>query len=180
MSGADGAADTDFFGALRDADEHHIHDDDAAHNGGDGTDHDENAEEGSADALPQGEIALGGADKKVIFLIGGVMTAGTESDGGFVLSGLIGTGIVSGFHFDGEAVAGAAKLQERTQGDDEELILILPEDGADFFESADYEEFFIGGADGAPMGLASGKNSCTRLSPMRQTLALWESSTSVK
>src|SRR6185437_13297822 len=157
LGGADGAPDADLLGALGDADELDVHDDDAAHHGGDGTDHDEDGEEGGADALPEGDVAVGRADEEVVVGAGLVVTSRAKCAAGVVLRGGERALAVFGFGLNGEAAVAAAHLEIGAQGDDDEVVLVLAEDAADLLEGSDDGELLGIGANGVAQRVFGGE-----------------------
>ena len=75
LRGAHRAAHADLARTLGDAHQHHVHDDDSAHHRRDGAHHHEHREERSADALPQRDITLRGADEEAVVFARRVVTA---------------------------------------------------------------------------------------------------------
>src|SRR5215472_7661306 len=72
---AHGAAHADLLASRAHADQHHVHDDNAAHHYGNHADQDEDGKESRADAPPQGHIALFGSDKEVVLHVSGEVAA---------------------------------------------------------------------------------------------------------
>src|SRR5262249_25468445 len=74
-----------FVGALGDAGEHDVHDDDAADHHENGHDPDGAAEELAGEVLPHAHDGLGGVDAEIVCLLIGKMVAGPHHGPGFVL-----------------------------------------------------------------------------------------------
>src|SRR5262249_29138871 len=145
--GADRAAHADLLGALSDADQHHVHDHDAADNRGNRADHQEDREERRADLLPQRDVAFRSADEEIVVLTGKDVPAGAKHATGIVLrKDKIGVRSL-GLDADGETVALSTIFEKSTQRDDDEVVLIAPEDAADLLECADHGVLGAAGTD---------------------------------
>src|SRR5262249_52831438 len=77
-------AHSDFPGSLRDADQHDVHDDDAADNKRNGSDANHDHEKAGADVLPQREKRVASLDCKIILRAVGNMMAAAHNLADFV------------------------------------------------------------------------------------------------
>ena len=158
LRGAHRAPDADLLGPLGDADQHHVHDHDAAHHRRDRADHDEHGEECRADALPQRDVAVRGADEEIVVLAGRHVAARAQdraaprpARAAKIFSP------PSALTCSVRLLRCAAQFQVGAQRDDDEVVLVLAQHGADLFERPDDRELVLPSADRFPSGSASGK-----------------------
>ena len=111
MRRAHRAPDADLLGPLRHADQHHVHDDDPAHHGRDRTHHDEHGEERRADALPQRDVAVRGADEEVVVGARRDVAARAQDHADLVLRALEIRRSLCGVNVQGQAGSVAAHLR---------------------------------------------------------------------
>ena len=136
-AGAEGFADADLAGALGDADEHDVHDDDAADDERDEGDGAGDGAEGLGDGGEEADEGVVGVELKGVGGTGGVVAAGTDQD-----ADLVGGGIEHGtggarLDVDDERLRGAVALLVGGEGDGDPVILAGAKGASLLFADAD-------------------------------------------
>src|SRR5260370_35822879 len=93
------------------------------------------------------------ADAEVFVLIGADMAARAQGHPGFILGLLEGAFAALGLQLKRQAGARAAHAEKRREGNDDEIIAILPEDRSDFLKDTDNDELGIEHQNGLPYGI---------------------------
>ena len=134
----EGFAQADFAGALRDGDEHDVHNDDSADEEGDGGNRDSYEEEAAADVLPEGEERVARFNGKVIFLSVCKMASAAHDLADFV-DGFLNLGGGGGARGDAQRVRlSAVFLFIGAQRKNNPVVERIPERGALLFAHADH------------------------------------------